>query len=49
MDNVFWQRGFLPEADPLTSFPAGSELGVLDEIGRDLPDPMPLPPRLTFR
>lgn len=37
MDNFFLQRGFLPEADPLTSFPAGSELGVLDEIGRDLP------------
>ena len=31
------QRGFLPEADPARSFPHGSELAVLDEIGRDLP------------
>jgi indoleamine 2,3-dioxygenase len=30
-------RGFLPEADPLTRFPPGSEFAVLDEIGRDLP------------
>ncbi len=31
------KRGFLPEEDPLTSFPANSEYTVLDEIGRDLP------------
>jgi indoleamine 2,3-dioxygenase len=37
MDPVFTRRGFLPERDPLRSFPAGSELAVLDEIGRDLP------------
>jgi indoleamine 2,3-dioxygenase len=37
MDRVFTRRGFLPERDPLRSFPAGSELSVLDEIGRDLP------------
>jgi indoleamine 2,3-dioxygenase len=33
----FRTRGFLPEADPLTAFPAGSEFAVLDELGRDLP------------
>jgi indoleamine 2,3-dioxygenase len=33
----FRMRGFLPEADPLTRFPPGSEFAVLDEIGRDLP------------
>jgi len=37
MDPVFTRRGFLPERDPLRSFPAGSELAVLDAIGRDLP------------
>ena len=31
------KRGFLPEQDPLTSFPSTSEFAVLDEIGRDLP------------
>jgi len=30
-------RGFLPETDPLTSFPPDSEFAALDEIGRDLP------------
>jgi indoleamine 2,3-dioxygenase len=30
-------RGFLPEHDPVKSFPCGSELSVLDDIGRDLP------------
>jgi len=30
-------RGFLPEQDPLISFPSNSEFGALDEIGRDLP------------
>src|SRR5579872_4946733 len=33
----FRTRGFLPEADPLTAFPPGSEFAVLDELGRDLP------------
>ncbi|HEX7794724.1 MAG TPA: hypothetical protein VF456_10255 [Vicinamibacterales bacterium] len=37
MDPAFIRRGFLPERDPLRSFPGGSELSVLDEIGRDLP------------
>ena len=32
-----FERGFLPAADPATTFPAGSRLSVLDEIGRDLP------------
>lgn len=31
------KRGFLPEQDPLTAFPAASEFAVLDAIGRDLP------------
>src|SRR2546421_709375 len=31
------RRGFLPEQDPLVEFPAGSELRVLDGLGRDLP------------
>ncbi|MCZ6794083.1 MAG: hypothetical protein O7J95_10785 [Planctomycetota bacterium] len=30
-------RGFLPEEDPVGAFPPGSELAVLDELGRDLP------------
>jgi indoleamine 2,3-dioxygenase len=33
----FRERGFLPEADPLTSFSPDSEFTLLDEIGRDLP------------
>jgi len=37
MDALYTRRGFLPEADPLRSFTPGSELSVLDEIGRDLP------------
>ena len=37
VDPVFRRRGFLPEHDPLCAFPAGSELAMLDEIGRDLP------------
>jgi indoleamine 2,3-dioxygenase len=37
MDQVFRERGFLPEHDPLTAFPPGSPLAALDEIGRDLP------------
>jgi indoleamine 2,3-dioxygenase len=31
------KRGFLPEQDPLSAFPADSEFAVLDAIGRDLP------------
>ncbi len=31
------RRGFLPDHDPATHFPAGSELAWLDELGRDLP------------
>lgn len=33
----YGMRGFLPEQDPLGSFPAGSPYELLDEIGRDLP------------
>ena len=33
----FTHRGFLPEEDPLVEFPPGSELAVLDRLGRDLP------------
>ncbi len=34
---TYAQRGFLPEADPLTAFPSDSPYAALDEIGRDLP------------
>jgi indoleamine 2,3-dioxygenase len=37
MDRTFVRRGFLPERDPVRSFAPGSELSVLDEMGRDLP------------
>src|SRR5215203_2472909 len=30
-------QGFLPIPDPLTRFDPGSGLGMLDELGRDLP------------
>ena len=38
MHPVFAERGFLPAQDPARSFAPGSELSVLDEIGRDLPN-----------
>ncbi|MGR8952363.1 MAG: hypothetical protein ACU83V_08100 [Gammaproteobacteria bacterium] len=34
---VYGIRGFLPEQDPLDSFPADSPYKALDRIGRDLP------------
>ncbi|RPH63894.1 MAG: preprotein translocase subunit Tim44 [Acidobacteria bacterium] len=34
---VLARRGFLPAQDPAQSFPPGSELSILDEVGRDLP------------
>ncbi len=37
MDRLLTEHGFLPERDPLTTFPCGSPLSVLDDIGRDLP------------
>lgn len=37
MDARFSRRGFLPDTDPATQFPAGSEYAVLDTLGRDLP------------
>jgi indoleamine 2,3-dioxygenase len=37
MDAAFTRRGFLPEPDPATHFPANSELTLLDDLGRDLP------------
>lgn len=37
MDATFTRYGFLPHPDPLTRFPAGSELARLDDLGRDLP------------
>src|SRR5262245_20161490 len=37
MSSISDERGFLPAADPLPSFPVDSPLAVLDEIGRDLP------------
>lgn len=37
MDAAFTRHGFLPSPDPLRSFPPGSDLTRLDELGRDLP------------
>ncbi|MEN8166461.1 MAG: hypothetical protein ABFR65_03170 [Pseudomonadota bacterium] len=37
MDSVYRRRGFLPGLDPITRFPADSELAMLDDLGRDLP------------
>ena len=37
MDATHLRRGFLPEPDPLTAFPKGSPLALLDEVGRELP------------
>ena len=37
MHPIFTERGFLPGRDPAQSFAPGSELSVLDQIGRDLP------------
>jgi indoleamine 2,3-dioxygenase len=37
MDPIFTRRGFLPEPDPVTHFPGGSEFAQLDDLGRDLP------------
>lgn len=37
MHSTFTRRGFLPEADPVRNFPHGSELAMLDELGRDIP------------
>ena len=38
MDRRFIERGFLPTDDPLQAFGPASNLSVLDELGRDLPD-----------
>jgi indoleamine 2,3-dioxygenase len=35
--SVFTRRGFLPDQDPAQCFQPGSELAILDEVGRDLP------------
>lgn len=37
MDAAFTRRGFLPDSDPLRSFPTGTDLARLDDLGRDLP------------
>src|ERR1700733_9421608 len=37
MDKSFTDHGFLPQTDPLRSFPSDSPLAALDEIGHDLP------------
>jgi indoleamine 2,3-dioxygenase len=37
MDKSFLEHGFLPPSDPLRELPRDSPLGVLDEIGHDLP------------
>src|SRR3954447_10261752 len=36
MERNFAEHGFLPASDPAVSFPHGSDLAVLDEIGHDL-------------
>jgi indoleamine 2,3-dioxygenase len=38
MDDAFTVRGFLPAADPLRAFPAGSPYRMLDTIGNELPE-----------
>ena len=43
MEQAFTQRGFLPEHDPARAFVRGSELSVLDELGRDLPSLLEVP------
>ncbi len=35
--SCYGKRGFLPEEDPLGSFPTDSQYKLLDDIGRDLP------------
>jgi indoleamine 2,3-dioxygenase len=37
MDESFTKHGFLPQTDPLRTFPSDSPLVLLDEIGHDLP------------
>jgi indoleamine 2,3-dioxygenase len=37
ISRILTERGFLPAADPLKSFPPESPLAPLDELGRDLP------------
>ena len=37
MTPAFREHGFLPQQDPVRTFPHGSELAVLDELGHDLP------------
>jgi indoleamine 2,3-dioxygenase len=37
VDRIFTDRGFLPQSDPVRSFPPGSPLSLLDDVGRDLP------------
>ncbi len=37
MGETLTRRGFLPEPDPLSRFPEGSALKILDEFGHDLP------------
>jgi indoleamine 2,3-dioxygenase len=38
METLYTRRGFLPDPDPLTRFPEGSALAVLDRIGDELPE-----------
>ena len=37
LDPDYAKRGFLPQQDPLSAFPASSPYSILDEVGRDLP------------
>lgn len=38
MQDDFRRRGFLPPADPLTAFPAGSPYAMLDRVGAEIPE-----------
>ncbi len=48
MQDSFSLRGFLPAADPLTRFSAGSEFRLLDDVGRDLPSRLLQPDFRTY-
>jgi len=37
VEQTIVEHGFLPEQDPQRAFAPGSELSILDELGRDLP------------
>ncbi len=48
MQAPFTQRGFLPSADPRTTFGASSPFAALDELGKDLPSLLEDPSFRTY-